>query len=275
MTVNVATPAINRTLNQLDTVNEKPKIFLQLLHHTQVTKDFDLLKFAAAAARQLQQFNNSTIDTDTDARLISSPYNDPAHLLDLNRLDTQNRLLSLALASFRPIRDDYATAAYLDSFNWQEVFDRVKAYADAECHEWTTQSFYVVEFRSVLNPGIDQDRLHALDAYSHQEATTSGGLLKYWFGTKNEKRQNLATCECILFVSWVVSIDDLVFPLGIWRSREDARLGGLGPWHVKARAAAREMYETIVFTTMKLEIGDDVKDWKISPWHEKGHVQKH
>ncbi|KAJ5684621.1 uncharacterized protein N7477_000966 [Penicillium maclennaniae] len=254
MTVNVATPAINRTLDQLDTV-EKPKIFIQILHHTQVTKDFDLLKFAAAAARQLQQFSNSTLDTDTDAHLISSPYNDSAHLLDLNRLDTQNRLLSLALASFRPIRDDYATAAYLDSFNWQEVFDRVKAYADAECHEWTTQSFYLVEFRSVLNPGIDQDRLHALDAYSHQEATTSGGLLKYWFGTKNEKRQNLATC--------------------IWRSREDARVGGLGPWHAKARAAAREMYESIVFTTMKLEIGNNVKDWKIGPWHERGHVQKH
>lgn len=202
MTVNVATPAIDSTLDKLDSVNKKTKLLNQLLRHTQVTKDFDLLKFAAAAARQLQHVNNSTIDidTDTDARLISSPYNDPLHLLDLSRLDTQNRLLALALASFRPIRDDYATAAYLDSFNWQEVFGLVKAYSDAEGHEWTTQSFYVVEFRSVLHPGIDQDRLHALDAYSHQEATTSGGLLKYWFGTKNEKRQNLATCKCITYL---------------------------------------------------------------------------
>ncbi|KAJ5131942.1 hypothetical protein N7448_006100 [Penicillium atrosanguineum] len=253
MTVNVAPPAIDSTLDKFDSVDEKTKILNQLLRHTQVTKDFDLLKFAAAASRQLQHLNNPAPDTDT--RLISSPYNDPPHLLDLNRLDTQNRLLSLALASFRPIRDDYATAAYLDSFNWQEVFNLVKAYSDAEGHEWTTQAFYVVEFRSVLNPGIDQDRLHALDAYSHQEATTSGGLLKYWFGTANEKRQNLATC--------------------IWRSREDARLGGLGPWHAKARAAVREMYETIVFTTMRLEIADGVKGWKISGWQEEGHVQKH
>lgn len=197
MTLNAATPAtptIDSTLKNLDPINENsPKIHNQLLCHTLVTKDFDQLKFAAAASRQLQHTNKPSIDTDT--RLISSPYNEPAHLLDLDRLDTQNRLLSLALASFKPIRPDYATATYLDSFNWQEVFDLVKAYSEAEGHQWTNQSFYVVEFRSVLNPGVDQDRLHALDAYSHQEATVSGGLLKYWFGTKNEKRQNLATCE--------------------------------------------------------------------------------
>ncbi|KAJ5289608.1 uncharacterized protein N7443_009861 [Penicillium atrosanguineum] len=275
MTVNVAPPAIDSTLDKFDSVDEKTKILNQLLRHTQVTKDFDLLKFAAAASRQLQHLNNPAPDTDT--RLISSPYNDPPHLLDLNRLDTQNRLLSLALASFRPIRDDYATAAYLDSFNWQEVFNLVKAYSDAEGHEWTTQAFYVVEFRSVLNPGIDQDRLHALDAYSHQEATTSGGLLKYWFGTANEKRQNLATCVCItvLRIYCLLTFFFFFFQLGIWRSREDARLGGLGPWHAKARAAVREMYETIVFTTMRLEIADGVKGWKISGWQEEGHVQKH
>lgn len=66
-----------------------------------------------------------------------------------------------------------------------------------------------------------------------------------------------------------------MFRQGIWRSREDARLGGLGPWHAKARAAAKEMYQTIVFTTMKLEIEDGVKGWKISDWQEEGHVQKH
>jgi hypothetical protein len=98
------------------------------------------------------------------------------------------------LSFFKPVRDDYATGDYLESFNWNEVFDLVKAFAEAEGHVWTRQSFYVVSFRSKLQPGVDNDHLHALDAYSHQEAIASGGLLKYWFGTKNEERRNLATC---------------------------------------------------------------------------------
>jgi hypothetical protein len=68
-------------------------------------------------------------------------------------------------------------------------------------------------------------------------------------------------------MGWVVDVE-----LGIWRSREDARLGGLGPWHAKARAAAREFYEKIVFTTMRLDIGDGVKSWKIRDWKDEGHV---
>lgn len=165
----------------------------QLLRHDLITSDFDELKFQAAASRQLQdQEGNSS---DLDSRLIASPYNTAPHLLDLNTLDTQSRLFSLALAHFTPIRDDYATAEYLDSFNWNEVFDLLKTFSETEGHTWTTQTFYVVSFRSRLQPNIDNDHLHALDAYSHQEATASGGLLKYWFGTKNEHRQNLATCK--------------------------------------------------------------------------------
>ena len=59
----------------------------------------------------------------------------------------------------------------------------------------------------------------------------------------------------------------LIF-VGIWRSREDARLGGRGPWHAKARAAARELYEEIVFSTMRLDITDDVQSWGIRKWEE-------
>lgn len=228
-------------------------IIKHLVPHHEVTSDFDELKFNAAASRQIQwqQSSDSSVSgsSDTvnvDTRLIASPYNDVPHLLDLETLDTQSRLLALALASFKSVREDYATAPYIENFNWNEVFDLVKSFAKVEGHRWTGQSFYVVAFRSILLPGVDNDHLHALDAYSHQEAVASGGLLKYWFGTKNEKRQNLATC--------------------IWRSREDARLGGRGPWHAKARAAARELYENITFTTMKLIIEDDVASWSIGDW---------
>lgn len=168
-----------------------------LLRHDLVTKDFDELRFESASARQLLTSAevSERPSSELDSRLISSPYNEEPHLLDLNTLDLQSRILALALAYFKPIRDDYATAPYLESFNWDEVFGLVKRFAESEGHAWTKQSFYVVSFRSTLFPGVDQDQLYALDAYSHQEATTSGGLLKYWFGKKNDVEKNLATCK--------------------------------------------------------------------------------
>lgn len=211
MTVDVTVPArdgisdvepIKQQQQQQRQQQQKP--LHNLFSHTLISQDFDQLKFHTAASHQIQWHQKgdrfpptADTDTDTDSRLIASPYNSAPHLLDLETLDTQSRLFSLALASFKPVRDDYATAEYLDSFNWQEVFDLVRTFCNVEGHTWTTQSFYVVIFRSKLQPGVDQDYLHALDAYSHQEAMKSGGLLKYWFGTKNEKRQNLATCECL------------------------------------------------------------------------------
>lgn len=195
MTVDITVPALG--INNLDPLNKHPqrKPLNKLSSHTQISKDFDQLKFHTAASLQIPwPEQNLPTSTYNDTRLISSPYNSEPHLLDLQTLDTQSRLVSLALASFKPIRDDYATAEYLDAFNWQEVFDLVKAFSEAEGHKWTRQSFYVVEFRSKLQPGVDQEHLHALDAYSHQEAIASGGLLKYWFGTKDGERRNLATC---------------------------------------------------------------------------------
>lgn len=197
MTVSITAPVQISTSTKLDAVNSNSPILSRLLSHTLVTKDFDEHRFKAAASRQISwPIEDQSISSDeTDSRLIASPYNEVPHLLNLNSLDTQSRLLSLAFAFFKPIRDDYATAGYLESFNWTEVFDLLKAFSKAEGHSWTKQSFYLVSFRSILLPNVDQDRLYALDAYSHQEATTSGGLLKYWFGAKNDKQQNLATCE--------------------------------------------------------------------------------
>ncbi|KAH8693191.1 hypothetical protein BGW36DRAFT_302050 [Talaromyces proteolyticus] len=217
-----------------------------LFHHSLVTKDFELLKFHAAAALQLQ-FGEQRHEhaATSDDRLIASPYNEPLNLLDLKRLDTPNQLFAKALTIFKPIRDDYATAPYVESFNWQGVVDFLRDLSAAEGNRWKKQAFYLVSFRSKLHPVIDDQRLHDLDYYSHQEAIASGGLLKYWFGTKNEEHRNLATC--------------------VWRSREDAREGGKGPWHRQARAAV-SMYETIVFKTMKLVIDDDASSWEIEDW---------
>ncbi|KAL2004206.1 hypothetical protein VTN02DRAFT_5349 [Thermoascus thermophilus] len=224
-----------------------------LLHHSLVTADFDALKFHAAASQQLRigqapHDHSAGPQGGGDDLLIVSPYNDPAHLLDLKTLDTPNRLLATALTVFKPVRDDYATAPYTETFNWDAVVELLRDLAQAEGYQWRRQKFYVVVFRSRLFPDVDMQLLHDLDVHSHREATASGGLLKYWFGTKDENHQNLATC--------------------IWRSRTDARLGGTGPWHQRARGAARDLYERIVFTTLKLVIDDGATAWEISDWTE-------
>lgn len=58
--------------------------------------------------------------------------------------------------------------------------------------------------------------------------------------------------------------------LGFWRSREDARLGGLGPWHKKARAAGRTLYESIVFSTHRFTVTDGAAEIQFNDWEEGG-----
>jgi hypothetical protein len=132
--------------------------------------------------------------SSTNSLLIASPYLSLPHLLDLTRYSTSSQLFAKALASFQPIRDDYATADYTESFNFQEVVKTLRSLAKAEGYEWKKTDFYVVSFRSQLKPDADGERLFELDAFSHQEAIASGGLLKYWYGVKDQDRRNLATC---------------------------------------------------------------------------------
>ncbi|EDN06837.1 hypothetical protein I7I51_05577 [Histoplasma capsulatum] len=215
-----------------------------VLHHSLVTDDFNALAFQGASSLQLQQGLKYQEAAPSSSHLISSPYNRDGHHLDLHTLDPSSQLLAKALTVLKPIRSDYAVAEYIESFNWKLVMDVLRDLAIAEGHEWKDLSFHVVTFRSVLLPTADSDRLMELDLYSHWGATVSGGLLKYWFGIKDEKFRNLATC--------------------IWRSKEDARRGGLGPWHRQAIATANELYESVEFKTWKLTIADGIEVWEIA-----------
>lgn len=136
----------------------------------------------------------STININA-AHLISSPYSDFANQLVLSDLETPCRLFAFALTALKPIREDYATAPYLESFNWPEVFALLRSLCDQTGWEWKRLSFYAVIFRSQLMEGIDRDRLGLLDQKSHEEACASGGLLKYWFGGADKELKNLATCK--------------------------------------------------------------------------------
>lgn len=66
--------------------------------------------------------------------------------------------------------------------------------------------------------------------------------------------------------SILLHLATLTVHLGIWRNREDARAGGTGPWHKKARAAGAIMYDKVVFKTLAIVIGDDASSWELSEW---------
>lgn len=111
--------------------------------------------------------------------LVVSPYVAPTHLLNLATITEPQRLLAKALTVMQPIRSDYATAFYQDSFNWNEIICTLKDLLTATGLHWVQQSYYIMVFRSQLLPSTDATHLAALDERSHAEAMKSGGLLKY------------------------------------------------------------------------------------------------
>ncbi|RMZ71094.1 UPF0643 [Pyrenophora seminiperda CCB06] len=242
----------------------------QLLHDPNyVTTDFDALRFNAAANTQLirhhdQQpaVSNSLPRTSqqedgsqqTSGLLISSPYNHLGHYLDISSsaLPKPSRLFALALTALQPTVSTYATTAYTEALNLDAVLSLLRDLIhdegqDGEAFTWKETAFYAVVFRSKLKEEIDNDYLYKLDFESHREACESGGLLKYWFGKTDGERRNLATC--------------------FWHTREDAYKGGLGPWHKKARAAGRELYESIVFTTHRFTVLDGAEGYRFEDWN--------
>lgn len=176
--------------------------------------------------------------------IISSPYLERDHCLSLSSLpDRQSALLARALQSMKPVTQRYAVTPYEAVFNWEEIFSTLRDLCHQAGHTWKKQHFYVVAFNSRLHETIDQPLLDQLDKESHAEASASGGLLKYWFGSADTERRNLASC--------------------VWVSEMHAKLGGSGPWHKRARAEAPKFYENIQLRRMDLVIEDDIASWNI------------
>ena len=110
--------------------------------------------------------------------LVVSPYDELPHLLDLRTVNTANQLLAKALVGLKCLRDDYATAPYVETFNWPEVINSVKHLASSSGFAWKEQAFYIVVFRSQIPPTTVYADLGVLDKAAHAEATKSGGFLK-------------------------------------------------------------------------------------------------
>lgn len=193
--------------------------------------------------------------------IIISPYVEAPHLLYLQTLEPQAQLLAWALRGLRSVREDYATAPYVDIFNWTEVIATLRQLVAEKRQTWIEQTFYIVVFRSQIPPTTDYTHLGVLDKEAHAEAMKSGGFLKsvhtslynvgidvnrYWFGSPDCFGRNLATC--------------------VWRTRGDARLGGVGPAHRRAAGAARHMYTEWSINRLGLLIKNGVEAWEIRDW---------
>src|SRR5215208_6933598 len=124
-------------------------------------------------------------------------------------------LVHRACQQICPIFPDYATRPIQDGFSWSSSL--------AGC---AFERLYLVVFRSVCRPSADLDLLREHDDRAYAEALESGGLLRYFKGEANERRQCLSFC--------------------LWETREQAIEAAGAAAHQSAAEISVRMYESYV-----------------------------
>jgi hypothetical protein len=127
-----------------------------------------------------------------------------------------------------PIHPDYATLPIQEGFSWFSCLTEVRF-----------DRLYLVVFRSVRRATADLELLKEYDDRVHAEAVETGGLLRYFRGSMNGRRECLSFC--------------------LWESREQARRASGGASHRMAAALTAELYESYVlerYDLVKKEEGD-------------------
>jgi heme-degrading monooxygenase HmoA len=117
-----------------------------------------------------------------------------------------------AFDGLRPITPDYPTLPIAEGFNWP---DALRSFGDVE--------WYLVVFRSLRKATANTEILTEFDDRAHMEALVAGGLLFYFQGQLNLRRECLSFC--------------------IWESRQQALEGARLPLHQEATAIVDEMYD--------------------------------
>ena len=128
-------------------------------------------------------------------------------------LDYRTTSLYEACQRLSPIDPDYANLPIEEGFNWSSCLDEA-------CFD----RLYVVVFRSVRRASANPDLLREHDDRAYAEAEGAGGLLFYFKGLVNERRECLSFC--------------------LWESREQARRAAGATSHREAAAITAEMYES-------------------------------
>src|ERR671916_227129 len=148
-------------------------------------------------------------------------------------------VLHRACQQISPIHPDYATRPIQDSFSWSSSL--------AGCH---FDRLYLVVFRSVRRPKSVLHHLREHDGRDYAEGLESGGLLLYFKGHVNERRECLSFC--------------------LWETREQAIKAAGAASHQSAADISVRMYESYVLDRYWLkrvvtERGDKLVFERIQP----------
>jgi hypothetical protein len=120
-----------------------------------------------------------------------------------------------ACQQISPVYQDYVTRPIQDGFSWSSSL--------ADC---TFDRLYLIGFRSVRRPSADLDLLREHDDRAYQKALESGGLLRYFKGEANGRRECLSFC--------------------LWETREQAIKAAGTASHQSAADMSVLMYESYV-----------------------------
>jgi len=112
-----------------------------------------------------------------------------------------------------PIHPDYATLPIEEGFDWHGCLGDV-----------FFERLYLVVFRSVRRATADLDLLRRYDDRAYAGALRAGGLLRYFKGAMNERRECLSFC--------------------LWESREQAVSAAGASSHSQAAGITARMYES-------------------------------
>jgi hypothetical protein len=123
-----------------------------------------------------------------------------------------------------PINPDYANLPVEEGFDWSSHLGG--AHFD---------QLYLVVFRSVRLPAADLRLLREHDDRAYEEAIEAGGLLRYFKGEMNGRRECLSFC--------------------LWESRERAVTASGGASHETAARLTAQMYESYTLERFELSRG--------------------
>lgn len=138
--------------------------------------------------------------------------------------------LRAACARLAPVHPEYAALPVRDGFNWSSSLAGQRSFR-----------LYLVVFRSVRREEADLQLLRHYDDRAYAEAVRAGGLLRYFKGEMNERRECLSFC--------------------LWESGEQAARAADGIRHRDASRISSRMYESYELERYELSIdpmGDHV-----------------
>jgi len=134
-----------------------------------------------------------------------------------------------------PVSDRYASLPVADAFTWDTCADEVEA------GEW-----YMVAFRSMRRPDVDEDRLTAYDDWAHAEAMGAPGFVHYFKGPTTPDGRCMSFC--------------------LWDSRAEARAAAGRPAHTKAAALTHEAYSDYTLEFHRVRRLENARGFAFEPY---------